>query len=226
MGNLYQKVLVLADFKHELSQEETRQRDFMALTSVSKDPEKRRKIEQVLDSFNELDRGLLFQKAVIIARYLAKICGENAMNALLLIIGRATPEVESYLEKISDKGSREWLGNINRKYISIYEGLFFPFPHDWYRVFWNVHVDTSHGNTPCLSLTFLKRNGERVYLDMPFIRVIDTINYQLQQMKKFQEAHPEAAPGLGLVEQFKQTQKSVEEILNAGKKEIDATTSE
>jgi len=197
----------------ELNSESEVRRDFKVLTEVLRDPAKRKKVEQLLQSFAGLDRSLLFHRISALARYLERICGKDALNALFSVITKAVPDVDPFLKMVDDEEIRRWLADLNSKYIPIYEGIVPRFPHDWYRLFWDVRVDVTHGTLPFMGLTLLKRNGETVHLDMPFEAVISLINHQLRQMKKFQEERLGAPPALGIRPQLEEAHNLINAIL-------------
>lgn len=187
------------------------QRRFSELTEVLKDEDKRRQVDELLDSFSHFDRTALLGKVRTFARYLGDICGQDAITPLLTIVSQAVPEVESSLKLCDDENVREWLKALNRKYIAAYEGVFPPFVNDWYRVLWTTRLDSTH-NIPFIEIRLLKRNGESVYLDMPFHNAVGLMIHQLEQMESFQKKVTGGSPALGMktrLERLKQLADSI-----------------
>ena len=147
-----------------------------------KNKETREKVVSLLDEFSKLERVDFIRRYSSISKYIDEICGENSNFVLFSILGKSTPEVKLLLQPIKDEEVRNWLSDVNAKYISLFEGCFPPFLNDWYRVLWTVKVDHTHGNMPFLETTVIKRNQETAFLDVPFANMLILINHWLTQM--------------------------------------------
>lgn len=185
------------------------------LEEALKDKEKREKVDGLLETFAKLERRELLGRITSFTRYIEEICGHETGNALLRMLSRGLPAINKSLEQIEDAEVREWLRQLNSKYISAYEGIFPPIPHDWYRVFWSVKVDITHGNIPLIEAHILKRNGEIVYFEMPFSALVSLTNYLLGQISEAKEIDVLREQIQGLHEELEQTKKIVDSILES-----------
>ncbi|HKM50418.1 MAG TPA: hypothetical protein VJZ75_04490 [Candidatus Bathyarchaeia archaeon] len=142
-------------------------------------------IEDVFTRFSTLDRPDLLDKLPTIIRYLNQICMGGSRirtNILLDIVSRVPPELDEALKRFEDPTVKAWLENLNRKYVGLYEGVFPPFPHDWYRVSWSTSFNTSYG-IPFIAVKIIKRNGETVFLEQPLQAALRLISNYLRQIQ-------------------------------------------
>jgi hypothetical protein len=139
-------------------------------------------IEDTLSRFSTLERSRLLDKISTIARYLTQVCGHIGANILLDIVSKSPPDVDKTLALFEDPGIKEWVQRLNRKYVAIYEGVFPPFPHDWFRISWSTSLNTTYG-VPFIGVKIMKRNGETVFLEQPFASGLKLINYLLRRIQ-------------------------------------------
>jgi len=177
------------------------------------DGEKRKIVDGLLETFSKLERKELLERVSSFARYIDEICGPQTSNALFGMLSQGMPEISKSLEQIENVEVREWLRQLNSKYISVFEGIFPPLPHDWYRIFWTVKVDITHGNIPLIEVIILKRNGESVYFEMPFPASVRLTNHLLRQISGTKEINILEIPGMR--EELEHTKKIVESVLKS-----------
>ena len=151
-----------------------------------KDEQKRRSIEEVLDRFSKFGRPDLVNRVSVIAKYLGEIIPPIESNMVLNIVSQAIPDVNQMFDMFENGAVRDWAVQLNRKFVAAYEGIFPPFPHDWFRVLWSTSMNPSYA-IPFIALTIFKRNGEIVYLEQPFATALRLIAYQLRQINTFRE---------------------------------------
>lgn len=179
-----------------------------------KDEEKRRNVEHLFERFSIIDRRSLQERMGTLAGYVDDICGQGTCNVLFRIVGSGMPEIKKILEQIEDPEIREWLHQLNLKYISTYEGAFPPLPNDWYRIIWTTKIDFTHGNIPLVAVTLLKRNGENVYLEMPFPSASRLINHLLKRIVGTKEIDVSQVP------EIRQELEEMKRLLESSLKEI------
>ena len=182
------------------------------LEEALKVEDNRNKLDGLLQSFAVLQRDELLTRITSFVRYIEKITGENTSNAFLQLLSISLPELEEYLSYFKNKEVQNWLREINFKYISRFEGIFPPFPHDWYRILWSNRIDFTHGNIPILELKILKRNGEMAYLETAFPTAVKLTNYILNQIL---EGKNNVAPEFkaSILTEIEKTKQIVESIL-------------
>jgi len=177
------------------------------------DEEKRTEVDDLLKRFSEIKREDFIKRYASLARYIEDLCGKDTSSVLFRILSLSVPEVEKTLEQIENDDIRKWLKELNSKYVAVYEGVFPPIPHDWYRVLWTKKVDFTHGNIPFIEATILKRNGESVFLEMPFSAMVTLINHLLKQVCETKEVKVLEIPGMQ--EKLKQTKEIIESVLKS-----------
>jgi hypothetical protein len=157
------------------------------LENALQDKEKQRKVDEILERFSTIKREDFINRYTSIARYIEQICGKGTHYTLFRILSKSIPEVDEVLKEIKDENVRDWLRQLNAKYIAVYEGFFPPLPNDWYRILWTTKVDFTHGNVPLIETTILKRNGQSVFLEMPFPAMANLVNQLLKQICQTKE---------------------------------------
>lgn len=177
-----------------------------------KNIDNRKKLEKLLNKFADLERVDLLNRISSFVRYIEDICGKNTANALLQSLSLSLPELNSFLSAIQDEEVRTWLHDLNFRFIQSFEGIFPPFPHDWFRVLWNVKISITHGNLPLLELTILKRNGEKAHLEMPFPASIKLVNYILQRISEAKDRTGSELKAV-LSENLENTKKIIDSIM-------------
>jgi hypothetical protein len=144
-------------------------------------------VDNFLESLLDVSREDLLNRCSSLIRYIDDFCGEDSGDQLFRILSQALPDLDVTLKQIKDDKIRIWLKQLNAKYISLFEGIYPPIPNDWYRILWTTKIDVTHGNIPMIETTILKRNGESVFLEMPFLAMITLINHLLRQICETKE---------------------------------------
>lgn len=152
--------------------------------------ENRIKLDEFVKSFIYLDRKMLLTKISVIGRTINNMFGEGTSRPVFFIISKESNRIHNLMNQIENIEIRNWLYDLNRKYIAYYEGVIPNFEHDWYRIYWATRIDATHDNIPFLSSKIVKRNGEIVYFDMPFDAALNLFIHQLRQMRNFQTGLP------------------------------------
>ncbi len=178
-----------------------------------KNQEIKDKLANLIDDFSKIERSEFIKRYSTLANYVEELCGKNTAFILFDILSKSKPDVLPLLAQINDQDVREWLSELNRKYISRLEGCFPPFLNDWYRVLWTIKLDQTHGNVAFIETTILKRNKETVFLDTPFANMLVLINHWLTQICTTNIVNVTADTELKA--QLEKTKKIVEQTLNS-----------
>jgi hypothetical protein len=175
----------------------------------------RKRVDEILERFSTVKREDLINRYASIARYIEQICGKGTHYTLFRILSKSIPEVDKVLKEINNENVRDWLRQLNVKYIAVYEGVFPPLPNDWYRILWTTKVDFTHGNVPLIETTIMKRNGQSVFLEMPFPAMVTLINHLLRQICQTKDIDVSQIP-----EMRRELEKTKEIVESACKSEV------
>lgn len=178
--------------------------------------EKRKIVEEILESYKNLDKITLMNRDGILIHDLEPILGKGESVALANVINSVGEQIDPLIDVCVDKENKDIIIEIHAKFGPVFAGFRGNMPRDWVRVAWRTSID-AETSEPIVALTVFRRDGEHFEIESPLQAWIQLFNFTLRQfipiMKKVETAEAEPA----FLKTLSQVQKNLQIIADVFK---------